>query len=209
LLRRVSDDQLLDLMRAIARRESIADALTSAPDLATEQLAGGATRSEATDFFLDEIAHYVYGGDTLLHIAAAAADVALVRQLGALSADVGAVNRHRQQPLHYAVDGGPGGAGWDPPAQAATVAALLELGADPDATDKNGTTPLMRAVRNRCALAVGALLDAGADVHARNKRGSTAMQLAEWTTGRGGTGSPEAREQQAQIIARLQVALGP
>jgi hypothetical protein len=61
----------------------------------------------------------------------------------------------------------------------------------------------MRAVRNRCALAVGALLDAGADARARNKRGSTAMQLAEWTTGRGGSGRADAREQQRRIVELL------
>jgi len=54
--------------------------------------------------------------------------------------------------------------------------------------DKNGTTPLHRAVRNRCASAVNALLDLGADPDATNQSGSTALQLACWTTGRGGAG---------------------
>jgi len=93
-------------------------------------------------------------------------------------------------------------------AQQGTVLALVALGADPDAVDKNGTTPLHRAVRNRCATAVEALLDAGADPRATNGKGSTALQLAHWTTGRGGSGSPDARAQQAEIVRLLRAAGG-
>jgi len=85
-----------------------------------------------------------------------------------------------------------------------TVLCLLELGADPNAVDKNGTAPLHRAVRNRCAAAAKALLDAGADPHAANRSGSTAAQLARWTTGRGGTGSPEAKAEQREIVRLLE-----
>ena len=85
---------------------------------------------------------------------------------------------------------------------AATIACLIAAGADPNAADLGGTTPLHRAVRNRCAAAVAALLDGGADVRRKNKRGSTAAQLATRNTGRGGTGAPEAKAQQADI-ARL------
>ena len=198
-------DVLLDLMRAVARGEPIDDDLDAAPGLATARLEGGATRQWATDYFLGEIAHYAYAGDTLLHIAAAAYDVRLVRRIGELGADVGARNRRDQQPLHYAVDGIPDSPSWNPSAQGETVAALLALGADANAVDKNGTTPLLRAVRNRCALAVEVLLAGGADPHARNKRGSTAMQLTGRTTGRGGSGTPEAREQLRQIVELLRV----
>jgi hypothetical protein len=55
----------------------------------------------------------------------------------------------------------------------------------------------------RCAAAVEALLDIGADPRATNGKGSTAMQLAHWTTGRGGSGSPKARAQQAEIVRLL------
>jgi hypothetical protein len=80
---------------------------------------------------------------------------------------------------------------------------LAALGADPNAFDKNGTAPLHRAVRNRCAAAVEALLEVGADPRATNGKGSTAMQLAHWTTGRGGSGSSQARAQQAEIVRLL------
>jgi hypothetical protein len=81
---------------------------------------------------------------------------------------------------------------------------LIAAGADPDATAAGGVTPLLRAVRNRCSAAVRALLDAGADPQQRNDHGSSALDLARLTTGRGGTGSPEAKAEQAEIIRILE-----
>lgn len=206
------DDALVAFVRLIAAGDGVAidAALRDRPELATASLRlQGATRQRAQDYFLDEIAHHVYRGDTALHVAAAAYRTRLVRDLVGAGATVDATNRRGARPLHYAVDGGPGAPHWDPAAQADTVAALVALGADPDAADANGTPPLLRAVRNRCALAVEALLDAGADPHATNGRGSTALDLASRTTGRGGSGSPEAREQQAQILRRLRPSSPP
>jgi ankyrin repeat protein len=153
---------------------------------------------------LAEIEHYLYEGDTALHIAAAAYRLPIVRQLLTAGADVGARNRRGAEPLHYAADGIPGSPTWSPGAQAATVTGLIEAGADPNATDKSGVTPLHRAVRNRCAAAVNALLDGGADARRQNKSGSTPMQLAIWTTGRGGSGSPESRAEQEEILRLLE-----
>jgi hypothetical protein len=65
-------------------------------------------------------------------------------------------------------------------------------------------TPLHRAVRTRCAAAVGALLDGGADTRRKNRSGSTPMLLAAQNTGRGGTGSPEAKAQQDVIVRMLE-----
>lgn len=173
------------------------------PELANQKLVVGATRESPAVHFIDEIKHYMYAGDTALHIAAAAYRTALVRQLVALGAAVDAVNRRKQQPLHYAVDGGPGAAHWNPKAQVATIAALIDAGADPNAADTGGVTPLHRAVRNRCAAAVAVLLERGADPRRANGSGSTASQLATLTTGRGGTGAAAAKAQQAEIVRLL------
>jgi ankyrin repeat protein len=88
--------------------------------------------------------------------------------------------------------------------QAATIAILIEAGADPNSLDKSGVAPLHRAVRTRCAAAIEALLEGGADACARNKSGSTPLLLASQNTGRGGSGSPEARAQQEEILRLLQ-----
>jgi ankyrin repeat protein len=101
----------------------------------------------------------------------------------------------------------PGASHFNPPAQTATIATLIEAGADPNATDKHGVAPLHRAVRMRCAAAVKALLEGGADPMRPNRNGSTPMMLAGKTTGRGGSGSPEAKAQQQEIVRLL--AQGP
>jgi hypothetical protein len=204
------DTALRQLMKAIAAGdEATALALLDgAPALATAALAQGATRAAVRENFLNEIAHYVYAGDTALHVAAAAHRPEVARALIAVGARLYARNRRGATALHYAADGGPGSPGWDPAAQAATIALLIAAGADPNATDKNGVTPLHRAVRTRCAAAVGALLAGGADVARTNGNGSTAMMLAVRQTGRGGSGSPEAKAQQAEIIALLEARGG-
>ncbi len=195
---------LVELLRTIATDARAASRIVKAhPELATEQLVIGASRADPATYFLDAIKHYMYAGDTALHIAAAAYRTALVRELVELGAAVDATNRRKQQPLHYAVDGGPGAVHWDPRAQAATINALVDAGADPNAVDTGGVTPLHRAVRNRCAAAVQALLERGADPKRKNNSGSTAAQLAQLTTGRGGTGEPAAKEQQAEIVRLL------
>lgn len=197
--------ELMRLMRAIAAGDTAlaGQLLTAEPSLASRPLETGATRLGAKDFFFDHISHYVYGGDTALHVAAAGYQLEMVRDLVAAGADVSARNRRGAQPLHYAADGRPGSSHWSPAAQAATIACLIDAGAEPNAADSSGVTPLHRAVRTRCAAAVRALLDGGADPGRANKSGSTPLKLATRQTGRGGTGSPEALEQQAEIIRTL------
>jgi hypothetical protein len=202
---RAPDAPLMTLVRAIiADDKAMASTLLAAsPSLASARAVEGATRQAAKAHFLVEIEHYLYAGDTALHIAAAAYRAEIIRLLVAHGADVGARNRRGAQPLHYAVDGVPGSPTWNPLAQAETVTCLIEAGADPNASDKSGVTPLHRAVRTRCAAAVSALLDGGADARRTNKSGSSPMQLATWTTGRGGAGSPEAKAQQEEIVLLL------
>jgi ankyrin repeat protein len=199
------DEPFMTFARAIAGRDQarVSGLLAAAPELACGRVAVGATRRAAEEYYLDATDHYVYRGDTAMHVAAAAHQASLVRDLVSAGASVAAANRRGARPLHYAVDGTPGSARWDPVTQRDTVICLVELGADPDAVDRNGTSPLHRAVRNRCAAAVEALLDLGADPHLPNGSGSTPIQLAHWTTGRGGSGSAHATAQREEIIGLL------
>ena len=130
------------LMQTIAAgdTEESAALLTATPSLAAERLGVGATRERATDFFFESITHYAYGGDTGLHIAAAGYQLDVARALVAAGADVQARNRRGAQPIHYAADGVPGGAHWNPPAQAETIAYLISAGADPNAVDGSKVT---------------------------------------------------------------------
>jgi hypothetical protein len=204
------DAALTTLLRAIAAGNSatILAMLDAQPELSRAHIVGaGATRREAKTHLLDDIGHYVYRGDTALHIAAAGYRTDIVRKLIALGSDISAKNRLGAEPLHLASMGMPGAPRFDPPAQAATIRCLIAAGADPNARDKQGVAPLHRAVRTRCAAAVAALLAGGADPGLANKSGSTPAKLAEMTTGRGGSGSPEAKAQQQEIVRLLREAL--
>lgn len=200
------DLALRRLMTAIVASDdkTVFEMLDTSPELAKTVVHKGATRAEAREHFLSEIGAYVYAGDTALHVAAAAYRADLAQKLIDMGAVVDAKNRRGGEPLHSATNGGPGSPRWNPAAQAATISYLIAQGANPDAIDKNGVTPLHRTVRNRCAAAVQALLEAGADLERRNGNGSTAMQLATLTTGRGGSGSADAKAQQAEIIRLLE-----
>lgn len=55
---------------------------------------------------------------------------------------------------------------------------LLNKGADANAADEAGWTPLMLAVRGGKLPAIEALLAAGAETAAQNQRGATALHLA-------------------------------
>jgi ankyrin repeat protein len=173
--------------------------LAANPALATAQSDVGATRQDAERFFFGEIGHYLYAGDTALHLAAAAFRRPVAELLIAHGADCRAMNRRGAQPLHYAADTHH----WDPVAQAETIKYLLSAGANPNALDHSGVAPLHRAVRTRSLPAVQALLDGGANPRAPNKSGATPLHLAVQTTGRGGSGSKQARQQQAGIIKLL------
>jgi hypothetical protein len=192
------------MLVAVAAGDSAAvtRSLAIAPSLATARLARG------DEFFLDDCSAQVYEGDTALHAAAFAYDVAIARELLALGADVRARNRRGAEPLHAATMGAPGSANWWPDRQCAVIRLLVGAGADPNAAALGGITPLHRAVRNRCSAAVAALLQAGADPEVRNDHGSTPADLAHSTTGRGGVGSEAAKAEQAIIIDLLGALAG-
>lgn len=200
-----AEQALQTLLRAIAShdRQTTSRLLAESPALARMALSVGASRNDERAYYLEEIAHYMYAGDTPLHIAAAAYQPEIVEELVSRGANPSARNRRGAEPLHYAADGAPGSPWWNPQAQQAVVEFLIRAGADPNAEDKAGVPPLHRAVRARCTPAARALLSHGADALRKNKSGSTPLHLAVQNTGRGGTGSVAARQEQAEIIRLL------
>jgi len=145
--------------------------------------------------------HWIYAKDSALHVAAAGYRVEIAKLLLKAGANPGAAENHRRSvPLHYAADGYIVSKLWNEKKQVAMIRLLLKAGAEINAQDKNGATPLHRAVRTRCAAAVKCLLDAGAGTTIKNKPGSTAFHLAVQNTGRGGSGADIAKAAQREII---------
>jgi len=193
--------RFLDFVRLVVDGDidDVCRRLAENPALATASSDVGATRRQASSFFFAEVAHYLYAGDTALHMAAAAFRRPVAELLVARGADCGAKNRRGAQPLHYAADSNR----WLPTEQVEIIEYLISIGANPNALDGSGVAPLHRAVRTRSLPAVRALVDGGANLKQPNKSGSTPLHLAVQTTGRGGSGSPHAREQQAGIVKLL------
>ncbi len=174
-------------------RAAAAQRLKADPDLATRLI----DESKA----YEEISHWIYAGDTALHLAAAGYRAEIARLFLASGADPNSrMNHRRSGPLHYAADGYINHPAWDAKSQVSTIRCLLDAGADLQAQDRNGATPLHRAVRTRCAAAVECLLEGGSDPTMKNKSGSTPFHLAVQNTGRGGTGADIAIEAQRQIV---------
>src|SRR3954471_1381429 len=99
----------MTLIRAIVRndRDDVRRRIAEQPALVSLPAVVGASRSEASQYFFDEISHYVYAGDTALHLAAASYGEGIVRDLHGAGAPVDALNRRGARPLHYAADGIP------------------------------------------------------------------------------------------------------
>ncbi|HTM16274.1 MAG TPA: ankyrin repeat domain-containing protein [Terracidiphilus sp.] len=204
-----SDAALRRLVIAIANGNSakFSQLLAENPALAkTHFETTNATRQAAKENFVPEVGRYIYRGDTALHFAAAAYEAEVISRLISLGADVRARNRLGDEPLQAAAMGTPASERWNPKAQSAAIKALIKAGADPNTVNKMGVSPLHKAVRTRCADAVRTLLESGADPARRNKRGSNSMLLASMNTGRGGSGSAEAKAEQQQILELLKRA---
>jgi hypothetical protein len=200
-MNRMETDAFLEFIRLVVAGDidRVHRRLSALPALAITASPVGATRQQAADFFFIEISHYLYAGDTALHMAAAAFSCPVAELLMAHGADCRARNRRGAEPLHYAADGGQR----EPRAQAGVIEYLISVGANPRAVDKAGVAPLHRAVRARSLAAVRALLDRGADPRKPNKAGSTPLHLSVQPTGASGSGSDHARQQQAEIIRLL------
>jgi len=155
------------------------------------------------DYLVEAIPHWLYVGDTALHLAAAALNAPAVKLFLKAGADANTQNRRWATPLHYACDARPMSDGvWDPSSQAKIIELLLQHKADLEHIDRGGVTALHRAVRARSPAAVQGLLKAGASVDVRlGKGGSTALHLAVQSTGAGGTAGAVA--EQFEIISLL------
>lgn len=181
---------------AILRNDmrAIRELLDRSPDLISY-------RFRQAKLYRSGLVHWLYVGDSWLHLAAAAHMPAVTRCLIESGADPNAAaSSRRGTPVHYASDGCVAEPGYDRARQVETLQILLEQGGRVDAQDANGATPLHRAVRTRCDGAVALLLDAGADPEARNHAGSTSFHLAVQSTGRGGSGSEAAIAAQKRIL---------
>lgn len=110
-------------------------------------------------------------GFTLLHLAAYFQQEGVVRVLTALGADVHAWTEAEAalQPLHLAAGR---------PHNGAICAALIEAGANPDAQDEHGETPLHRAAQAGDEQTVRALLTAGANPAIETDHGMTPWEIA-------------------------------
>jgi ankyrin repeat protein len=108
------------------------------------------------------------GGFRPLHLAASVGAECMVRVLvGELGANKEACAfAQRTRPLHLAAGGGHPG----------TIRALVELGADLEATSDGGETPLQHAAMANMVPAVKTLVALGAKLDARDSRGMTALQ---------------------------------
>jgi ankyrin repeat protein len=94
----------------------------------------------------------------------------------------------------------------EPRLQEAALRLLIRRGADVNETDKNGVTPLHRAVRFRSAKGVKTLLECGAEVNAVDRRTrSTPLHRAVTSTGAPQTAG---KARQVREIIKLLLAHG-
>ncbi|HEY5923982.1 MAG TPA: ankyrin repeat domain-containing protein [Kofleriaceae bacterium] len=117
---------------------------------------------------------------TRLHSAAGAGDLdavdALLRGRANVHARAGVDDQAERAPLHCAVDRWQGRA--DDAARAAVVERLLAAGANVDAVDVRGMTPLHVAAQGSLVLCCARLLDAGAGIDAADRDpGWTALHM--------------------------------
>jgi ankyrin repeat protein len=194
--RRANHTSIDALLEAVVR-----DDIAEVKKLLTANSSLTAAVVEVDILFDTAICHWLYVGDSVLHLAAAGYRTEIVGLLLEAGADPNATqNRRKSGPLHYAADGYINGPAWNEKKQLKTIRRLVVAGAQINAQDNNGATPLHRAVRTRCAAAVELLLQMGANPVLKNKPGSTPFHLAVQDTGRGGSGAEEARAAQRTIV---------
>jgi Ankyrin repeats (many copies) len=78
--------------------------IEAAPDLVRKSAITGASREAASQYFFPEIRHFLYAGDTALHMAAAGFKFELGQVLIDRGADCAAKNRRGAEPLHCSME---------------------------------------------------------------------------------------------------------
>jgi ankyrin repeat protein len=128
-------------------------------EIARQLLAKGARVDERTGF-----------GNTALMYAVGSGHKEIVELLTNYGANINATNEAGNSALMLA---------YDKPDTIDTLATLIRCGADINAKDSNGWTPLFYAVRARRYRAINFLLELGANINAQTIHGQTVLNLAE------------------------------
>src|SRR6267142_5608532 len=122
LLAAIIDDDRATVKELLTQDRSLAAALIKKPRLCQSK-----------------IFHWIYVGDTPLHLAAAGYRFEIIQLLLAAGADPNAAMNHRESgPLHYAADTCSSSPAWSAGKQVETIRCLLKAGARINAQDKNG-----------------------------------------------------------------------
>lgn len=107
--------------------------------------------------------------ETVLHVAAANSDIAIVELCMGYGVDVDPMNSEGETPLHLAA------AKADMP----VVRLLVELGAELNISNGNGESPLMLVCRRGNAETARYLVEKRADTEAKTRLGDTPLQIAQ------------------------------
>ncbi len=117
-------------------------------------------------------------GTTPLMMASSSGSAEAVRIMIANGAVVRDTDDEGKTPLHYACDGIRDYYLDEAKKWEKTIGLLLENGADVNAQNKNGRTPMMNAARHNAARIVELLIEHGASVDLHTKDGTTALMVA-------------------------------
>ncbi len=131
------------------------------------------------------------GSDTILHCAARSGFREIVMEIISHSPDVNLVNKQGKTPLHCAMTQRPRQVGdcrvieydghyveYDGDFNRDIVELLIANGADINALDKEGNSPLHYAMQNAVSKAALLLFSAGSDLYAKNNKNKTPYDVA-------------------------------